>query len=300
MQLHQGPWTSGQRIRAAVGVLLLVGFCFQVQRLFDRNAEGPAAAAPEALGGHVAFAKIEPPKIEPGDSYERMAQTDPLRLLRIALDKYDHSVRDYVVTFTKQELVGSRMTAEQETRVKFREEPFSVNMLWTRNADKVRRAIYVEDKWTGDHGEKLAIVEPAGAIARFFVDYVKRPIDGPDARKAARRRLDQFGFRNSLRLILKYCDKAAERGELGLAYLGSGEIDGRPTYVIERRLPYNGDETLYPDRVLVVHLDKELLLPTCCEAYADDAKTKMLGRYMLTDAEFNVGLTDADFKPTAE
>ena len=74
----------------------------------------------------------------------------------------------------------------------------------------------------------------------------------------------------------------------------------RPTYVFERRLPYTGDHGLYPDRLLVVHLDQECLLPTCCIAYADEAGTKLLGRYVITDVKFNVGLTDSDFARKGE
>ena len=44
-----------------------------------------------------------------------------------------------------------------------------------------------------------------------------------------------------------------------------------------------------------MHLDKGTLLPMCCISYADEARTKLLGRYVLTDVKFNVGLTDGDF-----
>ena len=72
-------------------------------------------------------------------------------------------------------------------------------------------------------------------IARVLVDDVMRPIDGPDAKKTARRRIDQFGFSNSLRLIVKYCDLSAEHNELNLKYVGDSVVGERPTYVIERR-----------------------------------------------------------------
>ena len=127
-----------------------------------------------------------------------------------------------------------------------------------------------------------------------------RPIDGPDAKKTARRRIDQFGFANSLRLIVKYCDLSAKHNELDLKYVGDNTVGDRPTYVIERRLAYTGDEGVYPDRLLIVHLDKENLLPLCCTSYADEAKTKLLGRYVFTDVKFNVGLTEGDFAREGE
>ena len=215
--------------------------------------------------------------------------------MREALRRYDANVRDYTCTFEKQERVGNRMTAHQVTNVKFRESPFSVNMLWTQNEDQARRAIYVEGWWTDKSGQKLALVEPAGSVARLFVNNVFRPIDGADAQKAARRPIDQFGFANTLKRILKFCDIAEKRNELDIKYVGEGEVDGRPTYRLERRLPYTNETGRYPDRLLVVHLDKEHFLPTSCSSYADEARTQLLGRYVMTDAQFNVGLTDRDF-----
>jgi len=96
-------------------------------------------------------------------------------------------------------------------------------------------------------------------------------------------------------LIVKYCDLSAEHNELNLKYVGDSAVGERPTYVIERRSAYTGEEGVYPDHLLIVHLDKGTLLPMCCISYADEARTKLLGRYVLTDVKFNVGLTDGDF-----
>lgn len=289
--------TRAFRTRLLIGTALGAAFCFQCYQIaVSRPATTARAETPRS---NVAYAApVRAPLRE--DPFEQLARTDPLRLFREAVSRYERSVHDYTCTFTKQERVGNGLTAEQVTHVKFREKPYSVNMLWVQNADKARRAIYVEGKWHGKNGEKLASVEPAGSIARLFVDNVFRPIDGPDAKKAARRQIDQFGFGKSLDLIVRYCERAAGRNELTLRYVGEGRIDGRPTHIIERILPYDGDEALYPDRVLEVQLDKETLLPACCTAYADDARTKLLGRYLITDVKFNVGLTDRDFDPDAQ
>lgn len=287
-------WTTTRRFRVGTGLLLAGAFCIQCQQLVsDAPNRTTATSVPHS---NVAYAAVRTP--EPtGDPHVSQLQRDPLAFLRECLARYDRSVRDYECTFTKRELVGGALSAEQVTHVQFRQHPYSVDMTWVKNADKAHRALYVEGKWTGTNGERLAVVEPAGAIARLLVDTVKRPIDGPDARKAARRRIDEFGFRNTLQLILKYCDIAGPRGELGLKFVGESAVAGRPTYVIERHLPYTDEGGPYPDRVLVVHIDKEYLLPTSCTSYADDARTQLLGQYVLTDLRFNAGLTDADFEP---
>lgn len=298
MHLRDGYWTRARELRTAVGLLLVMGLCVQCWQTSAGSSLQSAASGLKPIPG-VAYAAIETPA-PTGDSYGLMIRSDPLGLLRVAQERYDRTVHDYSCTFSKQERVGGRVTAEQVTRVKFRESPFSVSMLWVKNADKAQRAIYVEGKWTGKNGEKLSVVEPAGALARVFVDDVMRPIDGPEAKKASRRRIDQFGFANSLRLIVKYCDLSAEHNKLDLKYVGDGTVGGRATYVIERRSAYTGDEGVYPDRLLIVHLDKENLLPLCCTSYADEAKTKLLGRYVLTDVKLNVGLTEHDFARKGE
>ena len=287
------PQRTRWNVCVVVGSLSLVGFCLPVQQLSAAGAPaggtGVATVNPSAAG---AILKTPAPG---GDPFAATARSDSVAVFRAALERYEQNVDDYICTFEKQELVGGSLTADQMTQVKFRDKPFSVNMRWTKNWDQARRAVYVEGWWTNKRGEKLAVVEPAGFIARLFVDDVLRPIDGPQAKRASRRRIDQFGLANSLRLILKYCDLSASRGELDVRYLGEGTLGARPTYVFERRLPYTGEQGLYPDRLLVVHLDQEYLLPTCCIAYADEGRTKLLGRYVITNVKFNVGLTDRDF-----
>lgn len=283
-----------RRIQVFIGVILLGGLIFECQRVLSRPDEtatvavqGPTTPSPGA-----AFAS---PTVAPVATLtlEEQAARDPMRFLESALDRYDRSVRDYTCTFTKQELVAGEMSAEQVMNAMFREKPFSVRLEWTKNADKCSRVLYVADKWIKD-GVQMAVVEP-GAIARLFVPYVMRAIHGPDAAKSSRRTIDQFGLRNSLMLTLKYCKLAKEKGVLDLKYVGNGKVNERETLVFERRLPYESENGQWPDRVLVVHLDKDLMFPTLCQAYADDAKKKLLGKYMMTDIKINVNLADSVF-----
>jgi hypothetical protein len=278
--------------------LVLVGICSQSPVL---HAEDLSTAATPAvkIDQHVTLALFMAPS-HAGDSFVTLARSDPVGAFRAGLASYEARVRDYTCTFEKQERVGGRMRTRQLTQVRFREKPFSVNMLWLENEDKARRVIYVEGRWTNKHGEKLAVVEPAGSIARVFVNDVLRPIDGDEARAASRKPIDQFGFANTLRRILKICDLANKRKELDIRYVGESTLAGRPTYMFERRLPYTDESGLYPDRLLIVHLDKEYLLPTSCASYADEARTTLLGRYVITDVRFNVGLTNRDFARKGE
>ncbi len=283
-----------RRVRALVGFVLAAGLLTQGYRSWaSRIDEGFRSAVPVKPSRSAAFAA--PSRIEPSAKFsiEEIAAADPVGFFEMALDRYDRSVRDYTCTFTKRELVHGRMTERQVMEVQFRENPFSVRMKWIENPDKCSRVLFVADKWV-KNGLQYAIVEP-GAIAKLFVPYVMRPIHGEDARKSSRRTIDQFGLRNSLALTLKYCKLASQQNILDFRYIGTGEVDGRPTLMFERHLPYTGEDSAWPDRALVVHLDRELLLPVLCTAYSDDAKTKLLGEYKIGDIKLNQNLPDSTF-----
>jgi hypothetical protein len=237
--------------------------------------------------------------VDTSDPWEEMAQRHPLQLLEVALDRYHRSVRDYVAVFEKQERIAGRLGDPQVMDVKFREQPFSVALNWTLNPFRADRVLYVAGSRISDVGSELALVRPAGLIS-VLVPRVTRDIHGPDSAKASRRTIDEFGFANSLQLILHYSRLAEQNGDLQLTYKGTSEIDGRPTYLFERRLPYTGrDDSRYPDHILIFHLDKEWLVPTACYSFADDAGQVLLGSYVLRDVSLNRGLTDADFTPEA-
>ena len=231
------------------------------------------------------------------DPNNELAKADPLGFLRRCNEHYLATYRDYSCTFIKQELLDKSLSSEQEMTVKFREQPYSVNMRWVRNAGAARQVTYIAGRWKDADGLDQAWCEPAGAIARLFISKIQQPIDGERARQASRRMLDQFGFAKTLQLIVRVSERAAVDKVLDLRYIGSGMIGERPTYVLERRLPYTSEKNPYPDRLLVIHIDKEWLLPTGCFSYADEAREHLLGKYVLTGVTFNNGYIDADFEP---
>ncbi len=170
-------------------------------------------------------------------------------------------------------------------------------MLWRANADGARRALYVDQSdFVDERGCKVARVEPAGAIARLFVKDILIPLHGADARKASRRSMDEAGFRATIDLFETYSTVAAQRGVLDLRYGGTGTIDGRPTYLILRDLPYEGPSGPFPDARLVLHVDQEWLLPVAVYSYADHEEKSLLGSYVFTQVELNPGFGEDAFK----
>lgn len=228
---------------------------------------------------------------------EALAEENPKALIDLALQRYDAGVRDYRCVFLKQERLGGQLTPVQHIRVLYRESPVSVYMKWEKNADQVKRALYIDrSDFVDDDGRKVAKVEPNGALIRLVVSEVEMPIHGDRARQTSRRSIDEFGFRSALALFREINALAERKGKLKLWYDGQGMVDGRPTFVIKRELPPSTQEHNWPDRLLAVHFDQEWLLPVAVHSFADVDGRQLLGSYVYTDVELNPGLGETAFK----
>lgn len=277
-------------LQPAVGLLLVCALFMQCHQTPEAMIEIPVVGTPTAAPDLVGFAAGRDTS-----GYGELAQSDPIGFLQLCRERY--SFRDYTCTFTKQERIGDKLTKPQEIAVRFREKPYSVDMEWVKNAEQAERALYVQDAWKDRKGRQLAWFKPAGVLLKLVVPRIKQPIAGRQAKAASRRSLDQFGFSRTLDLIIKYVEKGRRNNELEIHYVGESHIKGRPTYVFERFLPYDGREERYPDGLLRYHIDQEWLIPSACFSYADREGKELLGSYVLTDAIFDVGLDDDDFDP---
>jgi hypothetical protein len=289
------PSCRNTRIRILVGCVLVGLFFWQFGR-DDAGGSVSTVRIASVVTPAIAYTTPLPKLIVSNDD---LARTDPLALLRTALHRYQDSVSDYQCTFTKQERIGGKLGQEQQIEVRFREMPFSVLMEWTRNAGDAKRVLYVQGQWQNSDGDDLAKIEPQGAIARLLVRSVALPICGATAKAQSRRTIDKFGFGNALKLIIDYSSAAVQTGQGSLVYAGTGEVEGRPTWVLKRTLPYTADGGEWPDRILIVHIDREWLLPVACYTYADDAQKTILAKYEYSNVRLNTGLTPKDFDAQA-
>ena len=127
---------------------------------------GPDGAV--ELASHTQF--VKPSKAE----LIRAAQRDPSVLSDTGERIYETQIDDYTATFIKQERIDGKLGKPEEIEVRFRDFPHSVYMIWKKNADQARRALYVDSpEFKDSKGRKLAKVEPNGAIARLFVSEVE-------------------------------------------------------------------------------------------------------------------------------
>jgi len=228
------------------------------------------------------------------ESRERLLAEDPLAFLRACRRHYDETITDYRCRFIKEERINGKLGPEQKMDVLFREEPFSVDLVWTANPGRAKHVSYVQGRWVDD-GNEMMLAVPSGVLGLLVPGGVKRPINGKAALARSRKPISNFGYKNSLDLIIKFCEMARDHSQYRLEYLGVVDHHGRDAYLLERVLPYTGEGGVYPDRLLRIYIDTEWLVPTGIYAYMDDEATTPLGKYLLLNPEFNVGLSDRDF-----
>ena len=240
---------------------------------------------------------VQPAGVPSKEELVARAKQNPSILWRLGRERYERDVKAYRCSLFKQELLPDGLTDLQEIEVRYRVSPETVFMIWRKNESNVRRAMWIDDPaFIDSDGQRLARVEPAGAIIRIFTTDVKMPITGGIAAKSSRRSIKDCNFGNSFMLLEHYHKLAAERGVLDEKFVGTGTIDGRPTFITERHLPYEGDGKVFPDAKQIVHFDQELLLPIAMYSYADHAGKKLLGSYVFTRIELNPKFDESAFR----
>jgi len=288
---RKGKPSTPRRIQIVFALILMALLYFELSQ--NHNEPVLSVGSPYVLAAERPTA----------GSFEKLIRENPLAALSNARDRHVASVTSYRCTLVKQELLPSGMSPEQELDVIHRVNPYSVVITYTRNPSLVNRVVFVKDRWTdpdADDPEErdLAVCQP-GAVAQVLLKSIKMPIHGSMAKGAARRAVDEFGFRRTLDLLIKYCELAKSRGELGLKFCGETYFDGRPVWVLRRTLPYTGEGGMYPDRTAEIYIDKEHHVPIAVYCYSDDERDpqNLLGKYEYRDIRFDAEITDADFDP---
>ncbi len=227
----------------------------------------------------------------------RLAKSDHIALLEKSLNAYKSMpVKDYTCIFSKQERMRGTTGKKQEMKIKFKQDPFSVAMIWIKNPPQGDRLLYVEGKYKNKAGRSQMLVRPKGWAAQLLVgkSVLKLP-DGPDAMQNTLRPVTMFGFENNLKELLRIYKLARKRGELKQGFDGVYDVGGRKCLVIVRILPKKQKE--YPCETAFIPIDVKTLMPM--QILSFDWNNKLVSNYEYRDVKFNVGLTAKDFTPQA-
>lgn len=228
-------------------------------------------------------------------SPEDLVQQDPRAFLAYCLEHGPGRLGDFRCRFVVNERLKGELTGEQRIAVRYQHEPRAVHMTWEHNDRGARRVLWVKDRHHNDKGVEQVQVQPAG-LAGVFVSDVLLPIDDPRLMDASRKPMTEFGPEATLSWVVGVNERAARDGALELRYQGLGAVDGRATYVLIRELPYQAGSTAYPEARMVLHVDRELLVPLSIFSYADPAGRTLLASYQFIDLDPNVRWQPSDFQ----
>jgi hypothetical protein len=166
--------------------------------------------------------------LPPPDQLTSLAEADPVAFLKDCLLRYRREVRGYTCTLQKQERLNGKLGPVETISVGFREDPFSVLMIWrSPPAGMADRALYVADQNDGK------------ALARGKYLHIVHHRDpySADAKNASRYALPEFGIAKGTERTLAAWERAKANGRLKVDYIGIRpvpEAGGAPCYILRR------------------------------------------------------------------
>lgn len=211
------------------------------------------------------------------------ARTDHIQLIKAAMAHYKENIQNYTATFYKHERIKGDLKPRQTIAVDFKENPYSLRMIWQENSMGCDKLIYVE----GEHDNKM-VVHPTGFFS--WIKSVKRDPFCKDARKSTRKPCNHFGFYRTMQSLLSTYEEAHKKDDLTIKFIGRTKIDGHDCITLERHLPAKEG---YPCARLVIQFDIERLIPVSLTSYDKDGK--LISLYKYDDIKLNTDVNEKTF-----
>jgi hypothetical protein len=222
---------------------------------------------------------------------ECLARTDPIAFLENCLRRYNREVQGYRVTLEKQERVDGVFLPREVLEADFREHPFSVLLRWDKGKGRAERVLYVR----GENDDKMLVL-PSG-LARL-VGILRRDPNGPEARKAGRYPITEFGIKVGTERTLAAWVKARREHALHVAYLGERpvpEAGDRTCYVLRRTRYLRPEEGGVTEATL--YIDKETWLQV--GSVLRGAGGELIGTYYFRNIQLNPNFPPGTFSAAA-
>jgi hypothetical protein len=222
---------------------------------------------------------------------ERLARTDPVAFLENCLRRYNREVQGYRVTLEKQERLGGVLQPREVLEADFREQPFSVLLRWEKGKGLAERVLYVR----GENDDKMLVL-PAG-LARL-VGVVRRDPHGPQARKAGRYPITEFGIKIGTERALASWLKARREGALHVEYLGEQrlpETGNRPCYVLRRTRYRRSEDGGVTEATFYIDTDTWLQVGSVLQG----TEGELIGAYYFRDVQLDPHFPPGTFSTAA-
>ncbi len=197
-------------------------------------------------------------------------------------------VQDYTAILSKREMIGRKLV-DQQMRIKFRQEPFSVYLYFDKPSPG-REVLFV----AGQNGDKLQVHE--GGFASLAGTFSFLPTD-PKVMAENRYPITQIGLHRMLDVVLEQWRDELKSDDIEVRYYPNARIREQPCRVIESNHRRQTKESQF--YLTRLYIDKETSLPVRVEQYgwppSKGAEPPLLEMYMYQKIRPNVGLADADF-----
>lgn len=217
---------------------------------------------------------------------------NPVEFLERVLAEHERrGIEGYTARFDKRERIAGKLQEPEEIDLALREKSFAVFMRWLKGARKATAVLFAE----GENGDQL-LARPAG-LAGSFVSYVRRDVDGEEARQSGRYTLREVGLKRTTLQTLKAWKAARDRGELRVEYLGRQEIaelDKKPCHVLRRTCVRPEDDGVVDG---VFYFDVETLQQV--GTVVRDANGELIGYYYYRALRLNPRFKPDQFKAPA-
>lgn len=289
---------TNRRVRILVGFLLVSLLCIQIAQSFATRVKEVNKLIKVGVG------EVSTSNATRLEKIQELAKTDHLGLLKMCKKELEErNYESYTCTFIKQERMKGKLGKEQHINVKFMEAPYSIAMLWTKNAPLGDALVYVEGKFNNPKNRSQMVVRPKNKfLQKLTGGSVLRIPDGRDAMKSTLRPCTMFGFRNGINSLIEVYQAAKDKNECTEKFGGFTKVDGRDCIVLIRFLPQgtyvvDGEEKKYPAKKTIVCIDIDTLLPLRVIGY--DWEDRLFCSYEYRNVDFDANLQNKDFTPQA-
>jgi hypothetical protein len=204
-------------------------------------------------------------------------------------------LKDYDCVFSKQEVIDRRLKATS-MRLKFREEPFSVYLLFI-NPNAGREVIFVQ----GKNNNQLLVHETG---VKALAGTVSLDPKSKDAMADNKYPVTMIGMKNMLDKIIKQWEKEGKFAETAVQYYPEAKLGDVACMVIESKHPEKRDDFKF--QMTRLYIETKTQFPVRVEQYdfPDRRETKrgkdgpLVEEYTYSQIKANIGLKDKDFDHT--
>jgi hypothetical protein len=213
------------------------------------------------------------------ETVEDILRTDPMRFLRMSLDKIDKEITGYTCTFEKREFpLKGKLLGWEVIHVDYKRQPHSVRMKWKSGSWMADSVLYVEGQ---NDGKMWGI----GAGPLRFAGLQAYDPEGEKAQASGRYFITSFGFERSTKRTLVAMEKAAAKNALHVDYEGIvtvSKLGDMKCYKLVRRYDAVEEDALGE---LDLYFDTEHWLQVGSQLKT--LKGENLGEYFLRDVVIN-------------